>query len=112
MFAGGEDDYDEPDTCQKFIDSLPEGARSHVSLKYYPKATHGWDSQERAKVFHDDSAWLGRGGKVRITRRLHQLFQKSQTFLLTAPRNCLDGRSRPPRLDIHSKAARVQTRLK
>ena len=67
IFAGGEDDYDEPDTCQKFIDSLPEEARSHVSLKYYPKATHGWDSQERAKVFHDDSAWLGRGGKVRMT---------------------------------------------
>lgn len=67
VFAGGEDDYDEPDTCQKFIASLPEEARSHVSLKYYPKATHGWDSQERAKVFHDDSAWLGRGGKVRMT---------------------------------------------
>jgi len=67
LFAGGEDDYDEPDTCQKFIASLPEEARSHVSLKYYPKATHGWDSQERAKVFHDDSAWLGRGGRVRMT---------------------------------------------
>jgi len=67
VFAGGEDDYDEPDTCQKFIASLPEEARSHVSLKYYPKATHGWDSQERAKVFHDDSAWLGRGGRVRMT---------------------------------------------
>jgi len=67
VFAGGEDDYDEPDTCQKFIASLPEEARSHVSLKYYPKATHGWDSQERAKVFYDDSAWLGRGGRVRMT---------------------------------------------
>jgi uncharacterized protein len=67
VFAGGEDDYDEPDTCQKFIASLPEAARSHVSLKYYPKATHGWDSQERARVFNDDSAWLGRGGKVRMT---------------------------------------------
>ena len=32
VFAGGEDDYDEPDTCQKFIASLPEEARSHVSL--------------------------------------------------------------------------------
>jgi len=66
VFAGGEDDYDEPDTCQKFIAALPKEARSDVSLKYYPKATHGWDSQERAKVFHDDSAWLGRGGKVRM----------------------------------------------
>jgi uncharacterized protein len=67
VFAGGEDDYDEPDSCQKFIASLPESARSHVSLKYYPKATHGWDSQQRARVFSDDSAWLGKGGKVRMT---------------------------------------------
>ena len=67
VFAGGEDDYDEPDSCQKFIASLPESARSHVSLRYYPKATHGWDSQQRARVFDDDSAWLGKGGKVRMT---------------------------------------------
>jgi uncharacterized protein len=67
IFAGGEDDYDEPDSCQKFVASLPEAARNHVSLKYYPKATHGWDSQERARVFNDDSAALGRGGKVRMT---------------------------------------------
>ena len=67
MFAGGEDDYDEPDTCQKFIASLAETTRSHVSLKYYPKATHGWDIQERARVFYENSAALGRGGKVRMT---------------------------------------------
>jgi uncharacterized protein len=67
VFAGGEDDYDEPDTCQKFIASLAEAARSHVSLKYYPKATHGWDIQERARVFYENSAALGRGGKVRMT---------------------------------------------
>lgn len=67
VFAGGEDDYDEPNTCQKFIASLGEEARSHVSLKYYPKATHGWDIQERARVFYENSAALGRGGKVRMT---------------------------------------------
>ena len=67
IFAGGEDDYDEPDTCQKFIASLDEGARSHVSLKYYPTATHGWDIQGRARLFYENSAALGRGGKVRMT---------------------------------------------
>ncbi len=67
MFAGGEDDYDEPDTCQKFIASLGEEARSHVSLKYYPSATHGWDIQERARVFYENSAALGKGAKVRMT---------------------------------------------
>ena len=67
MFAGGEDDYDEPDTCQKFIASLAETARRHVALKYYPKATHGWDIQDRARVFYENSAALGRGGKVRMT---------------------------------------------
>ena len=66
VFAGGEDDYDERIPARNSL-LYSEGARSHVSLKYYPKATHGWDSQERAKVFHDDSAWLGRGGKVRMT---------------------------------------------
>ena len=67
MFAGVEDDYDEPDTCQKFIASLGETARSHVSLKFYPKATHGWDIQERARVFYENSAGLGKGGMVRMT---------------------------------------------
>ena len=67
IFAGGEDDYDEPDTCQKFIASLGEETRSHVSLKYYPKATHGWDIQERARVFYENSGALGKGGKVRMT---------------------------------------------
>ena len=67
VFAGGEDDYDEPDTCEKFIASLSETARSHVSLKYYPKAMHGWDIQEKARVFYESSAALGKGGKVRMT---------------------------------------------
>jgi uncharacterized protein len=37
IFAGGEDDYDDSDTCQKFIASLGEEARSHVSLNIIPR---------------------------------------------------------------------------
>ena len=47
--------------------SLAEESRSHVALKYYPEATHGWDIQERTRVFYENSAALGRGGKVRMT---------------------------------------------
>ena len=46
---------------------LPKQRGAIVSLKYYPKATHGWDIQERARVFYENSAALGRGGKVRMT---------------------------------------------
>jgi hypothetical protein len=50
MFAGGEDDYDEPDTCQKPLLRL---RKKHEPCFQYIPATHGWDIQERARVFRE-----------------------------------------------------------
>lgn len=66
FMQGGElDTYDEPDTCQKLVDSLPEATRRLVRLKMYSGATHMFDSAEPEQVFNDPFAHLGRGGEVR-----------------------------------------------
>lgn len=64
ILAGGKDDYDEPDSCQKFLAALPESTRSHVTLQYYPDATHGWDTRGGPKKFYDRFAHNGNGGTV------------------------------------------------
>ena len=68
FIQGGElDTFDEPDTCQKLVDSLPETSRALVRLKMYPGATHGFDRTERELVIRDPGANLGKGGEVRMT---------------------------------------------
>ncbi|MBM3732979.1 MAG: hypothetical protein FJW24_05860 [Acidimicrobiia bacterium] len=68
LFAGGQDDYDAPDDCKNFLDALSEQTRNHMTLQFYPEATHGWDSQNgRARTFYDPHAFGGRGGQVRFT---------------------------------------------
>ena len=69
LIQGGElDTYDEPDTCQKLVDSLPEASRQLVRLKMYPGATHKFDAAEPEHVIKGDpGANLGRGGEVLVT---------------------------------------------
>lgn len=67
ILAGAKDNYDEPDSCQKFIDALPEAARSTVALTMYPDATHGWDTNAD-KQYKDAAAYQGRGGYVKHYR--------------------------------------------
>ena len=78
ILAGGKDKYDAPDSCQKFIQALPEAARSHVSLTMYPEATHGWDTQVN-KNYKDSAANQGRGGYVEHYRNA-EVAQKSLDF--------------------------------
>lgn len=68
LFAGGRDDYEtSPDACKEFLDALPQSTRGHVALRFYPDATHGWDTQ-RGEPFTitDRYAFGGRGGLARI----------------------------------------------
>lgn len=69
LIQGGElDTYDEPDSCQKLVDSLPEASQRLVRLKMYPGATHKFDATEPAHVIKNDpGANLGRGGEVQVT---------------------------------------------
>ena len=68
LFSGGQDDYEtSADACAEFLDTLPESSRRHVTLQFYPDATHGWDTRRSGPVtIHDRMAWGGRGGSVRI----------------------------------------------
>jgi len=68
FIQGGElDAYDEPETCEKLVDSLSATSRRVVSLKMYPGATHAFDDPDPEHVFWDSAAKLGRGGEVRVT---------------------------------------------
>lgn len=67
ILAGGKDNYDSPDSCQKFIEALPDAARSHVTLTMYPDATHGWDT-DKDRNYKDQAANQGRGGYVKHYR--------------------------------------------
>jgi dienelactone hydrolase len=67
LLAGLDDDYDQPDSCRRFVDRLEAPKRSRITLQEYRDATHGWDSQGAGpSSFYDENAFLGRGGRVRF----------------------------------------------
>ena len=85
ILAGAKDDYDAPDSCQKFIAALPDAARSQVALTLYPDATHGWDTNTD-KNYKDQAAHQGRGGYVRhfrSTATAQQSLDFSRQFFTT-----------------------------
>ncbi len=65
---GGRDDYEaSPRDCTEFLAALPEAAARHVTLQFYPDATHGWDGPyPRTLQFEDRYAHGGRGGTVHM----------------------------------------------
>ncbi|WP_375771084.1 dienelactone hydrolase family protein [Archangium gephyra] len=64
--AGEADQYDDPDSCQRLVDSLSPADRANVSLTVYPGATHGWDRLEPAIQITDPYSHTGKGGQVDI----------------------------------------------
>jgi uncharacterized protein len=67
LLAGLDDDYDQADSCRRFVDRLEAPQRSRITLREYRDATHGWDTQGRGpSSFYDETAFLGRGGRVRF----------------------------------------------
>ena len=67
VFAGGQDDYGAPDDCKKFVEAVDKNARGTVQLRFYPDATHGWDSPpSRSRTIYDPAAHQGKGGSVRM----------------------------------------------
>lgn len=64
--SGACDDYDEPDTCEKLVQGLPEAARGEVTFTIYPNAAHGFDALQPGHVVEDPYSHLGQGGKVRF----------------------------------------------
>jgi dienelactone hydrolase len=64
--SGGKDDYEEPDSCQRFLQWLPEDQRKSVDFRYYATSTHGWDSQKGSYNFYERLACKGRGCNVTV----------------------------------------------
>lgn len=60
------DDYDEPDSCEKLVASLPDAARGKVTVMVYPGAAHGFDALQPGHIVEDPYSHLGQGGKVRF----------------------------------------------
>lgn len=63
LLAGDRDSYDDPDSCNQFVSTLPEGTKAAYKLIVYPGAGHGWDSPHDRNYRHY-AAHKGRGGMV------------------------------------------------
>jgi uncharacterized protein len=64
--SGGKDDYEEPDSCQRFLQWLPEDQRKSIDFRYYATSTHGWDSQRGSFNFYERLACKHRGCNVTV----------------------------------------------
>lgn len=78
ILAGEKDNYDDSDSCLKFVQSLPEAVRNHMRVTVYPSVGHGWDTQED-RNYRDALAYKGRGGNVSHYRN-SEVAEKSRTF--------------------------------
>lgn len=78
ILAGDKDDYDDPDSCPRFVQALPEADRKHVSVTVYPGATHVWDTPADRSIY-DPVAHKGRGGNVAMVRN-PAIAEKSKAF--------------------------------
>ncbi|MFN3376895.1 MAG: dienelactone hydrolase family protein [Burkholderiaceae bacterium] len=64
--AGGKDKYEDADSCQRFLQWLPEEQRRSIDFRYYPDATHLWDSQRGSFSFYERLACKERGCEVPV----------------------------------------------
>lgn len=64
--AGGKDKYEDADSCQRFLQWLPEEQRKSIDFRFYPDATHLWDSQRGSFSFHERLACKEKGCDVPV----------------------------------------------
>lgn len=64
--VGEKDVYDEPDTCSRLVQSLPQTAQKFISIKLYPNATHEWNRLQPSVTYYDPTAYKGKGGEVTL----------------------------------------------
>lgn len=65
ILAGGRDQLDDPDGCDRFLDALSPEARKSVTLTVYPEATHNWDGGRSYRYF-DRAGCKGKGCQVDV----------------------------------------------
>lgn len=66
ILAGDKDDYDEPDSCPRFVAALPEDVRAHFGVTVYPGAHHSFDGDITYSRQYDKYSHAGRGGWVTL----------------------------------------------
>jgi uncharacterized protein len=66
ILAGDKDDYDEPDSCPKFVAALDEDARKYVGVTVYSGAYHSFDAPLQTREEYSPFAHAGRGGTVTL----------------------------------------------
>jgi dienelactone hydrolase len=81
ILAGDRDDYDDPDSCARFVAALPARARRHFSLTVYPGATFAWDSRFSSAVY-ERAAKKGKGGIVNVAAN-PETANRSREFAVT-----------------------------
>jgi dienelactone hydrolase len=62
--TGADDLYDDPDSCERLVESLAPSDRAVVTFATYPGATHAWDRREPDLIANDPFAHKGSGGEV------------------------------------------------
>lgn len=69
ILEGELDDYSEPGTCDRFIESIPLPFVTQFTHRFYPGAAHGWDLPPGVtRNFYTRSANMGKGGYVFMQR--------------------------------------------
>jgi dienelactone hydrolase len=79
--AGELDAYDEPDTCQNLVESLPAEAQEFISVRVYKHATHAWDRLQPAITVTDPYSHLGMGGEVEFVPNPGKAFQSQSNVV-------------------------------
>jgi dienelactone hydrolase len=62
--AGADDLYDDPDTCEKLVESLSVADKAFVTSVTHAGATHAWDRREPDILANDPMSHKGAGGEV------------------------------------------------
>ena len=65
ILDGDKDDFDDPDSCERFLAELPAQVRSHFSVTIYPGATFAWDSRF-SRSYRDFGVNKGQGGIAHV----------------------------------------------
>lgn len=69
ILEGELDDYSEPGTCERFIESVPSSFAAQFTHRFYPGAAHGWDLPLGVtRNFYSRHANMGKGGNVFMQR--------------------------------------------
>ena len=69
MLEGELDDFNDPGTCERFINSIPPSFAAQFTHRFCPGATHGWDLPLGVtRNPYARGANMGKGGEVFMQR--------------------------------------------